>query len=278
MIKQNEKKYHYLYRITNTINFKIYIGVHSTNDLNDGYMGSGTILKKAKEKWGIKNFKMDILKFFDSTEEMLAAERDIVNPEFRDRKDTYNIAVGGGSGNTGMYDDYHRSMKLSESLSGRASMMDKHGNVVKVSCDDDYDTLELVGITKGHGVYKNVITGENIYTTTDDERIKSGELRGVTIGMVSVKDENGNTFSVRKDDERYLTGKLVGVTKGCKQTKESNLKRSIATKGIPRPQEKYKCPICGKITTKVNLRRWHIDCQSHYDTVEKFMFNLIRTN
>ena len=39
---------HYVYEITNNINGKIYVGVHSTKDVNDGYMGSGKHLKQAK--------------------------------------------------------------------------------------------------------------------------------------------------------------------------------------------------------------------------------------
>lgn len=277
MIKEiKEKKYNYLYRITNKLNHKIYIGVHSTNNLNDGYMGSGVILKQAQEKWGIENFEKEILEFYDTAAEMLDAERNVVTPEFRGRKDTYNIALGGGSGDTGMYHSEERNKKLSNSLSNRASMIDKDGNFVKVSCDDDYESLELVGITKNHCMYKNTITGENIYASVDDERIQTGELVGVTKGKVSVKDIYGNTFSVYKDDERYLSGELVGVTKGCKQSKESNIKRSISQKGIKKPQDKYVCPICGKSTTKVNLRRWHIECQSNFDNIEIYMNSLIK--
>ena len=44
-------KFHYVYEITNKLNGKIYVGKHSTTNLHDGYMGSGSILKDAIAKY-----------------------------------------------------------------------------------------------------------------------------------------------------------------------------------------------------------------------------------
>lgn len=88
-------RFFYLYRITNTINERIYIGVHQTEDLEDGYMGSGKYLIAAQKKYGIENFKKEILEFFTNEEEMFLKEFEIVNEEFVKQDNTYNIFTGG---------------------------------------------------------------------------------------------------------------------------------------------------------------------------------------
>jgi 1-aminocyclopropane-1-carboxylate deaminase/D-cysteine desulfhydrase-like pyridoxal-dependent ACC family enzyme len=66
-----------------------------TKDMNDGYMGSGTILKRAKKKYGIENFKKEILSSHETPEEMLAEEKHLVDEVFLGRDDVYNLAIGG---------------------------------------------------------------------------------------------------------------------------------------------------------------------------------------
>lgn len=90
--------YYLIYKITNTINNKIYIGKHQTDNKDDDYMGSGKILKRAIEKYGIDKFKKEILFECNSLEEMNVKEAEIVNDEFIARLDTYNVKLGGQGG------------------------------------------------------------------------------------------------------------------------------------------------------------------------------------
>ena len=80
------------------MNGKIYVGVHVTCNLQDGYMGSGKVIKNAIAKHGIDNFKKDILEFFDNEEDMYAREKEVVTEEFLSRKDVYNLRRGGNGG------------------------------------------------------------------------------------------------------------------------------------------------------------------------------------
>ena len=117
--------FYYLYKITNLVNNKIYVGVHKTMNINDGYMGSGKVIKDAIQKYGINNFKKDILETFEDSESMYAKEKQIVNEEFLSRDDVYNLRRGGHGGfdylnsnglNTQWKDKNSKQLKTSISL------------------------------------------------------------------------------------------------------------------------------------------------------------------
>ena len=95
---QLSKKYHIIYKTTNLINQKFYIGAHSTNDIDDGYMGSGFNLSAAIKKYGKQNFIREILHTFDNPSLMFDKEKEIVTPLFLSKPDVYNIVEGGYGG------------------------------------------------------------------------------------------------------------------------------------------------------------------------------------
>jgi hypothetical protein len=90
--------FYYLYEIRNNLNGKIYVGVHKTKSLNDGYMGSGKVLQRAIAKHGAENFTKVVLETFENAEAMYAREKEVVTDEFLLREDTYNLRRGGNGG------------------------------------------------------------------------------------------------------------------------------------------------------------------------------------
>lgn len=87
---------HYLiYKVTNTLNQKFYIGAHATTEPNDRYFGSGVRLRNAIKKYGKHSFAKEILYSFNTSEEMFAKEAELVTEDFIARDDVYNMHVGG---------------------------------------------------------------------------------------------------------------------------------------------------------------------------------------
>ena len=91
-------KYYGIYKITNLVNGKMYIGQHVTSDLDDGYMGSGLVIRRAIKKYGAENFRKEWLTFCEDEEELNYMERVFVDETWLSRPDTYNLKLGGDGG------------------------------------------------------------------------------------------------------------------------------------------------------------------------------------
>lgn len=90
--------HYFVYKTTNLINGKFYIGKHATSDLNDGYMGSGLALRRAFLKYGRENFVTQIVAEAECEESLNALERNIVTQGLCSDPNSYNIALGGQGG------------------------------------------------------------------------------------------------------------------------------------------------------------------------------------
>lgn len=95
---RKEKKYHYIYKTTCKVNNKFYVGMHSTDNLDDGYIGSGKRLWNSIRKHGKENFEVEILEFFDSREDLRKREEMLVNEDLIQDPLCMNLQTGGGGG------------------------------------------------------------------------------------------------------------------------------------------------------------------------------------
>lgn len=93
----NNQIYYTVYKTTNLINGKIYIGCHQTEDPYDDYLGSGKIIKESIHKHGADSFTKEVLYIFDNADDMYAKEAELVDKDFIQETDNYNL-VEGGSG------------------------------------------------------------------------------------------------------------------------------------------------------------------------------------
>lgn len=92
---QDNRKYHYIYKTTNTITNQFYIGLHSTNNIKDGYFGSGNRIRSSLRHYGKKNHKFEILEFVENRNLLMIKEGEIVNSELLKDPLCLNIMKGG---------------------------------------------------------------------------------------------------------------------------------------------------------------------------------------
>lgn len=111
-----------VYKTTNLVNGKFYIGVHKRNNRPD-YIGSGTILKLAIEKYGKEKFVRETIKEFDSSEKAFLYEKELITNDIINNPKCYNIAPGGEGGwKTG------ESGKIEMSINKRKLYKDKENH------------------------------------------------------------------------------------------------------------------------------------------------------
>lgn len=112
-----EDKDYYVYKTTNILNGKFYIGKrHYRKKDEKWYLGSGIYLNRAIKKFGRENFKKEIVEWCSSSEEVNLREKfwiaklDALNPKI-----AYNLAPGGEGGFLGE----EACKKISKKLKGR---------------------------------------------------------------------------------------------------------------------------------------------------------------
>lgn len=83
-----------VYKITNLINSKYYIGVHKTSAPLDNYMGSGPAIKAAIKKYGLSSFKKEILFSYYDEVDAYEKEKELLQSVWH-LSECYNMTEGG---------------------------------------------------------------------------------------------------------------------------------------------------------------------------------------
>ena len=98
MIRASRRKFHYIYKITRVDNGKYYIGMHSTDNLEDGYFGSGKLITASVKKHGKEKHIKEILEYCESREVLKEREKELVTHELLEDEECMNLRLGGEGG------------------------------------------------------------------------------------------------------------------------------------------------------------------------------------
>lgn len=207
---------HYLYKTTCNLTNRYYIGIHSTNNLEDGYMGSGKRLIYSIRKYGIDNHTKEILEFFETREDLTKREIEIVNSDLIKEVNCMNLVLGGGGF---MLDDYHYQCSKEGGL--------KWSKIRKNDIEIDKNYREKLSKTTKNGIEKGKIkTWKDNYNWVNKKHSEetknkmSESSKGMGIGETNSQygtcwiTMNGLSKKIKKEDlETYLN---EGWVKGRK--------------------------------------------------------------
>ena len=132
---RKEKRYHYIYKTTNIITGRYYYGMHNTDNLDDGYLGSGKRLRYSINKYGKENHKREIIEFCSDRGSLINREKEIVNLNEIAKDDCMNLRIGGEGG---FINENHRK-KFFKIAKKNAKRNSKKGNQRFIELMDNED-------------------------------------------------------------------------------------------------------------------------------------------
>ena len=153
---RRRKKYHYIYKTTNLKNGKFYVGMHSTNNLDDGYLGSGDRLRRSIRKNGKENFKLEILEFLPNRNSLSLREKELINESLLKDPMCLNLKPGGSGG---FVNDEHKKRFLE---SAKKNLIKGHQKVKELHLNEEWVKWVSTRIKQGfqksnfdHATFRN---------------------------------------------------------------------------------------------------------------------------
>jgi len=210
------KKYHYIYKTTCKVTGKFYVGMHSTDNLDDGYLGSGKILGYSRQKYGDSAHEKVIVEMLPSREALKSREKEIVNEELLADPLNINLKYGGEGGWDHIDHEKARPARRAGMAKARAALLsdplkkEKWKQIISKSTKATHASGKLV-IPTFQGMQHTKETLQKMSASHKGKR--SGEKNG-KYGTCWVT--NGNTsFQIKKDllseyiDKGYYLGRVI---------------------------------------------------------------------
>ena len=208
LLKGDDNRYHYFYKIVNNINNNYYYGIHTTDNLDDNYRGSGHRLHNAYKVYGVNNFTKYVLRFFSSRKELLKYEKQIVTQELCNESKCYNIVPGGNGWDALLI-----------------NVRDKNNNLVQIDrCEFINNPNKYFHHSKGRIVLNNGIIHKYILPSELDKYLSEGWVKGeiehITTNRISIRKNNKQKFVIKSELDKYLSeGWVKGGISRNKNTK-----------------------------------------------------------
>lgn len=220
---RKEKKFHFIYKTTNLLTSRYYIGMHSTDNLDDGYMGSGKRLKRSLSKYGKENHKVEILQFFDNRKNLIEGERIMITDSIL--KDVLCINIREGGNGT--------SIGLERSEEVKNKMSEKRSKPYKEQVGEDMAIIWANNISKSLISYhkENNLSEDTIKKMSNSHKGKTAWNKDKKTGLVpwnkGVKDSmKGYGCGAKKESIPWNKGKknerMWIYNKKLKETKQIN--------------------------------------------------------
>ena len=228
----------FVYKITNVINGKFYIGAHE-GEIDDNYWGSGKAIKAAIKKHGIENFKKEVLQYFETREGAYEFEKGIVTPELIESRTSYNLNVGGKGG------WYHIDLSGDKNPMKRPDVAKKVSEGIKKSMTDEerqkrserMKQMRADGIVVKPTGWKH--SEESKKKMSDANKGKPSWNKGITGFTDSEKTKAAKSAAAK---ERSKNMDMGALTRG----KKLNLKERT-------------CPYCGLVGKGRNMTVYHFE-------------------
>lgn len=167
--------------------------MHSTSNLEDGYIGSGKRLWYSIKKYGKENFKFEILEFLPDRSSLREREKELVNEDFLKNPLCLNLGLGGGGGHG------NRFLTKEQLKKGRQK------------------TDEMLMVLYGEN-FKSIISKKFHSNLTDEE--KKTFIEKIKLGHKKSDYDFGSSFRGKKHLQE--TKEIIGLKNSVKQKGENN--------------------------------------------------------